>query len=77
MSKSALLFPHFERFVAESGLDRAKGSFAAKLPRDPRKGDDAGHRHGGIRPQTSSGGLNWRAFGCRLNPLCPKQCAAR
>ena len=38
MSKSASLFPHFERFVAESGLDRAKGAFAAKLPRILGKG---------------------------------------
>ena len=38
MSKSAPLFPRFERFVAESGLDRAKGSFAAKLPRILGKG---------------------------------------
>ena len=27
------LFPHFERFVKASGLDRAKGSLSAKLPR--------------------------------------------
>ena len=30
---STPLFPRFERFVAESGLDRAKGSLSAKLPR--------------------------------------------
>ena len=38
MSQYAPLFPHFERFVAESGLDRAKGSFSAKLPRILGKG---------------------------------------
>ena len=38
MGNYAPLFPHFERFVAESGLDRAKGSFAAKLPRILGKG---------------------------------------
>ena len=38
MSKYAPLFPHFESFVADSGLDRAKGFFAAKLPRILGKG---------------------------------------
>ena len=38
MGQYAPLFPHFKRFVAESGLDRAKGSFSAKLPRILGKG---------------------------------------
>ena len=38
MSQYAPLFPYFERFVAESGLDRARGAFSAKLPRILGKG---------------------------------------
>ncbi len=38
MGSHASLFPHFERFVDESGLDRATGSLAAKVPRILGKG---------------------------------------